>query len=153
MTPLPPQLIQALLHVVDEAMLADDAAKGNMQLVDPKAQTLSLVVQRGFDDAFMRAFACVSWDDGTACGRAFRSGARVVVPDITHDLAYRPYVDIARAAGYRAVQSTPMLDANGQVIGVLSTHFAQAQSLSKKAGRALDALSREAARCVAGFPA
>lgn len=70
MTELPPELIQTLLRVVDEAMLEDDAAKGNLQLVDRAARTLTLVVQRGFDDAFMRAFASVSWDDGTACGRA-----------------------------------------------------------------------------------
>jgi GAF domain-containing protein len=150
-TELPPELTRTLLHVVDEALPVEGAAKGNLQLVDRATQALRLVVQRGFDDAFLRTFASVSWDDATACGRAFRTAARIVIPDITLDAAYLPYVDIARAAGYLAVQSTPILDANGQVIGVLSTHFSRPQSLSKKAGHALDALARNAARRIAEF--
>jgi GAF domain-containing protein len=114
--------------------------------VDRASHQLLLFAQQGFDEAFVRTFASVAWDDNTACGRAFRNGTRVIIPDVTLDAAYEPYVDDALAAGYRAVQSTPLLDDAGQVVGVLSTHFPKPQTLSKKACRRLDALARHATR-------
>lgn len=139
----------AMNSVLAQAIGEDGATKGNLQLVDRKSHQLLLFAQRGFDEVFVRTFASVGWDDNTACGRAFRNGARVFIPDITLDPAYEPYVPDALAAGYRAVQSTPMLDDNGQVMGVLSTHFPQPQSLTKKACHRLDAIARDAMRHIA----
>lgn len=138
-----------MASLLEDAIREDGATKGNIQIVEREPQRLLLFAQCGFDDAFVRTFACVSWDDNTACGRAFRNGARVIIPDILLDAAYKPYVDVALEAGYRAVQSTPMLDDAGQVVGVLSTHFPHSQSLSKKAARRLDAIAREAALRIA----
>jgi GAF domain-containing protein len=137
--------MQELAVVLRDAIREAGATKGNMQVVRRATQELELVLQHGFDEAFTRTFATVSWDDGTACGRAFRTGARIVIPDITLDPIYAPYVEISRASGYLAVQSTPMLDASGQVIGVLSTHFPQPQALSREAARRIDALACRAA--------
>src|SRR6185312_3669782 len=116
---LPPVLISELAALLREAIGEGGATKGNMQVVRRAKKQLDLVVHQGFDAAFTRTFASVSWNDGTSCGRAFRTGARIVIPDITVDPSFRPYVEIARASGFLAVQSTPMLDAGGQVIGVL----------------------------------
>ena len=142
-------LRNAMNSVLAQAIDEDGATKGNLQLVDRQSHRLLLFAQRGFDEAFVRTFASVAWDDNTACGRAFRNGARVVIPDITLDAAYEPYVPQALAAGYRAVQSTPMIDDTGQVVGVLSTHFPTPQSLTKKACRRLDAIARDALRHIA----
>ena len=51
---------------------------------------------------------------------------------------YAPYLSIAQANGYCAVQSTPIIRSDGVVIGVLSTHFAQTHEWSDAAQRALD---------------
>lgn len=142
-------LRDAMNSVLAQAIGEDGATKGNLQLVDRNSHQLLLFAQRGFDQAFVRTFASVAWDDNTACGRAFRNGARVFIPDITLDAAYEPYVTHALAAGYRAVQSTPMIDDNGQVVGVLSTHFPTPQSLTNKACRRLDAIARDAMRHIA----
>lgn len=57
---------------------------------------------------------------------------------MTLDRFYEPYLSIAQASGYRAVQSTPILRADGTVIGVLSTHFPNRHEWEEVAQGALD---------------
>jgi GAF domain-containing protein len=47
----------------------------------------------------------------------------IVVEDITKDPLFAAHVSSALAAGFRAVQSTPMFGRRGQPLGVISTHF------------------------------
>ena len=49
----------------------------------------------------------MSTEDDAACGRTLRTGKRTVIEDIETDPPYAPMRPVARAAGYRAVQSTP----------------------------------------------
>ncbi|MBD2200652.1 MULTISPECIES: GAF domain-containing protein [Calothrix] len=42
---------------------------------------------------------------------------------IEADAKFAPQRAIAKAAGYRAVQSTPLTSRTGNLVGVLSTHF------------------------------
>jgi hypothetical protein len=46
-----------------------------------------------------------------------------VIADVCSDPDFEPHRAIAAAAGFRAVQSTPLTDACGQLRGVLSTHY------------------------------
>ena len=59
----------------------------------------------------------------SVCARAARMRKQIVVPDIEADPGYAPIRDIAREAGYRAVQSTPLIAAAGELIGVVSAYF------------------------------
>jgi hypothetical protein len=61
-----------------------------------------------------------------------------MIEDITKDRYFIPYLSIAQANGYRAVQSTPIIRSDGSVIGVLSTHFAEMHYWPDTAQRALD---------------
>ena len=70
--------------------------------------------------------------------RAYRFGLRVVINDITIDRFYTPYISIAQTSGYRAVQSTPIVQSSGSVIGVVSTHFTHTHEWSEPALGALD---------------
>jgi GAF domain len=63
-------------------------------------------------------------DDGhAACGRAAKECAQTVIADVAADPDFAPHRDIAAACGFRAVQSTPLADYAGHLIGVVSTRF------------------------------
>ena len=127
--------VQGLLNA---AITADGASKGNVQLFNPYLDGLQIVAHHGFDKPFLQQFGIVRWDEPTACGRAYRFGLRVVIPDLSVDRFYAPYLSIAQASGYCAVQSTPIIQSGGSVIGVLSTHFPHTHEWSETAQRALD---------------
>jgi hypothetical protein len=56
--------------------------------------------------------------------------------------------DIAGAAGFRAVQSTPLLSRSGTLLGVLSTHFRRPYRLTPEELRRLEQHARRAAAMI-----
>jgi GAF domain-containing protein len=46
-----------------------------------------------------------------------------VIDDVNTDPRFAPHRDIAAASRFRAVQSTPLVDLHGHLVGVLSTHY------------------------------
>src|SRR5262249_21760832 len=48
---------------------------------------------------------------------------RVVITDVTTDRGFAPHREIALASGFRAVQSTPLVNWAGHLGGMLSTHY------------------------------
>lgn len=127
----------ALHAILDQAIEADYAVLGNIQLLNAKRGTLQIVAQRGFDLAFLQHFESVFVDDGCCCARVLSKKARVVISDVTKDPDFSPYVPIAQASGFRAVQSTPLFQ-RGVFRGVLSTHFPDVHHLSDHAIATLD---------------
>jgi PAS domain S-box-containing protein len=111
--------LDAMLDAVIELMGAD---KGNVQLLHPNG-VLTIEAQRGFDKDFLEFFREVTTQDDSACGRALRSGDQIVIEDVELDEPYAPLRPIARAAGYRAVISSPLVSGDGTPQGMLSTHF------------------------------
>jgi PAS domain S-box-containing protein len=134
--------------VLDAAITLLDADYGNIQLYNPHKKGLEIVVQRGFPQAFLDTFRLVSTDDNTACGRALRSGARIIIEDVLTDEEYVNFRDIAAAAGYRAVQSTPLLIPGGAVLGMLSTHFRSPHRPTEHQLNLLDLYARQAIELV-----
>jgi GAF domain len=113
--PLADQLLEQVLSLAR-------ADRGNVQLADPASGALAIIAQHGFDAEFLDHFTVVD-DDRSACGRAARHGAQLVITDVSIDPGFEPHREIAAAAGFRAVQSTPLTDKMGRVIGVVSTHY------------------------------
>lgn len=113
---------EALATALDAAIDLLHADLGNIQLY--RAGALTIAAQRGFPPAFLRRFQRVAADDDCACGRAMREGRPIVIADVETDPAFQPFRDAAAQAGYRAVQSTPLVTTSGLFIGMLSTHFA-----------------------------
>ncbi|MBL1256161.1 GAF domain-containing protein [Methylocystis sp. Sn-Cys] len=130
-------------------MLAADM--GNVQILQPERGILTIAVQQGFDPEFLDFFAEVSADDDSACGRALRTRERVVVADVETEPAFAPYRDIARAAGFRAVQSTPLLSHDGTPLGIISTHFRWPRCLSEQEHYCLDLYARLAVNFIERF--
>jgi hypothetical protein len=98
------------------------ADRGNMQLADAESGALRIVAHHGFDTEFLDHFAVVD-DEGSACGRAAKSGAQLVITDVTTDPGFAPHREVAAASGFRAVQSTPLVDRAGRLVGIVSTHY------------------------------
>lgn len=105
------------------AMAELGAAKGNIQLLDRRSQTLFIAVQQGFGQPFLDFFRTVSASDSCACGVALREQKRIIVEDVDADDGWKPMLGVARDAGFRAVQSTPLIGRDNRVAGMLSTHF------------------------------
>jgi hypothetical protein len=116
----------SLSHVLDTALETAlallRADLGTIQINDPAAGALRIAVQAGFSAEFLQYFAVVS-DDRSACGRAACGLAQVVIADVREDPPFAPHRDIAAASGFRAVQSTPLVDQDGHLLGMLSTHY------------------------------
>lgn len=119
-----PELPAVLPRVADAAMELLDAEFGNIQFVDPRDDSLVLVTQSGFGDEFLDHFAVVH-DSHSVCGRAARQGAQAVTADVRDDQGLTPHQGVFRASGVRSVQSTPLVDHTGRLLGMISTHMSQ----------------------------
>src|SRR5215468_6468932 len=117
-----PALAALLDEVLEVALTLVHAERGNVQLADPATGALRIAAQRGFGPEFVEYFAAVT-DDGSACGRAAQQHAQVVITDVATDPGFAPHREVALASGFRAVQSTPLVNRAGHLVGMLSTHY------------------------------
>jgi GAF domain-containing protein len=118
---------------------------GNVQLADWKEGCLKIAAHNGFHERFLKTFAKVRREDLSACGRALKSCEQIVIEDVLSDEGFAPYRDLACAAGFRSVQSTPLVSRNGALVGILSTHFASTYRPTIEQQHALKFLGRLAA--------
>jgi PAS domain S-box-containing protein len=138
-------LSTALADVLENAIATCSADFGNIQLYNPQTKALEMVVHRGFPQEFLDYFRTVRLDDGSACAQAMLSGERIFVEDVELDPGFTPHRRIAAAAGFRAVQSTPLKTHDGAIVGMLSTHFRAPHRVSDRDQRLLDLYARHAA--------
>ncbi len=107
--------------ILTDAIALQGAEFGNVQLLVDRE--LAIVAQRGFSPAFLKAFWRVSAEHGTACGRALQQRVPIMIADVEKDSEFAPFRDEAKQAGFRAVQSTPLVSTDGKPVGIVSTHF------------------------------
>jgi len=138
-------LKSALDDLLRNAIETCGADMGAIQLVSDQARALEMIVHRGFKADFLEQFRVVRPEEGSACARAMKTGVRIMIEDITLDPEYEQHLGIAASAGYRSVQSTPLRTHGGEIIGMLSTHFARPHRLSERDGVLLDLYARHAA--------
>jgi GAF domain-containing protein len=112
----------AITTILAEVVALHRAEFGNVQLA--AGAKLIIVAKHGFQAPFLSAFREVLTTDGCACGRAWQTGRPIVVPDVNSDEAFAPFREIAKEAGYRAVQSTPLVASDGMALGMVSSQFA-----------------------------
>jgi len=109
--------------ILDDTIALHGAEYGNVQL--PIGNELVIAAQRGLSTPFLQTFRRVRKDDGCACGRALRHGQPVIIADVEQDAEYAAFRGDAKTAGYRAVQTTPLLTQDRRLLGLVSTHFAE----------------------------
>jgi PAS domain S-box-containing protein len=110
---------------------------------------LELLAAHGFTPQNKAAWTWI--DAGPAslsCGaQALRNGARIVVPDVERAPGMEGSTDLERyrRTGIHAVQSTPLYARDGQIVGMLSTHWTRPHVPAERDLRLLDILARQAA--------
>jgi GAF domain-containing protein len=138
------------VHKPDDRAL-HGAEYGNVQL--PARDDLVIVDERGLSAPFLRTFRRVDRHDGSACGRALRHRTPVIIRDVEQDPEYTGFSNDARIAGYRAVQSTPLVTVDGRLLGLVSTHFAivnQPTPIEMETLQTYGAMAAEYAFCLLG---
>lgn len=136
-----------LQYVLNESIQLQNADFGNAQLYDTNSGALEIVAQRGFQQDFLDHFRSVQ-DTTSACGRALQEGRRVIIEDVMTDPEFAPHRAIAASAGFRAVQSTPLMSHDGKPLGMVSTHFKQPHRPSDKQLRLTDLYGHLAAELI-----
>ena len=138
-------LQECLEAVLETALFVTGAPRGNLQLFD--GEGLRIAVQRGFERSFLDFFAIVRNEEDSACGTALEHAKRVMIHDITSSDIFvgTPALAVLLEAQVRAVVSTPLVSSAGQVIGMVSTHFASPHTPSERDVVLLDLLARQAA--------
>jgi two-component system, chemotaxis family, protein-glutamate methylesterase/glutaminase len=133
-------LVAELDRLLGMALATHGTDLGNVQLVEPQTGELFIVAQRGFGMDFLEHFETVRGEDESACARAMRAQKPVLIADVTTDARFAAHRGIASAAGFRAVQSIPLISRDRRLVGMLSTHFRVPQRFSEARLQAFDQL-------------
>jgi GAF domain-containing protein len=119
-----PNEIAILDHVAECIRQHVDARYASAQLFNPALKNLHLVVYREFTKALIDQFDDVPIPSGTVCARAARHRVPILIPDVTTDAEWTPYLSFSEEAGFHGVLSLPLLSRTGELLGVSSCHFA-----------------------------
>lgn len=140
-------LQELLQDVLDAAVAGVGADKGTLQLLE--GESLRIVAHRGHEASFLKFFSSAEKLAST-CSEAAMDGERVMVPDVEESklFAGTKSLSVLRAAGVRAVQSTPMLSRSGKPVGILSTHWKKPHYQEERDSWPIDLLVRQAADLV-----
>src|SRR5262249_13961369 len=65
--------------------------------------------------------------------------------------SFRPSLEAARAAGFRAVQCTPLIASGDKLVGMLSTHFREPRRFSAHDLRLIDICARQASDSINAY--
>lgn len=131
-------------EIIDTAVVLAKADKGTLQIHE--GGSLRIVSSHGHQQSFLDYFAKAE-EVISASGNAAQRNERVVVPDVeTSPLFIRtPSLQVLRDANVRAVQSTPLVSRNGELLGILTTHWNTPYDPNKKDLWRIDLLARQAA--------
>jgi GAF domain-containing protein len=113
----------SLLQIVTAAVELQAAQSGTVELLNPDTNRLAIVTQLGFATDVISTIREINMREDSACSRALQCRNTVEVPDVLEDPAYREWASDVRKAGYRAVQSTPLISRNEALVGILSVYF------------------------------
>ena len=143
--------IQVLYEkIVDTAMQIMHSDFGSLQVLHRERGefgALKLMVHKGFTPQAAKFWEWVDYGDNTTCSQAMKNRSNIIVPDIekwdiaqdTEDLA------VYLKTGIHAVQSTPLVSRNGELMGMFSTHWRQPYTPTEREMDLLFILARQAA--------
>ena len=140
-----PHIVTVANDVLEQAVTLMGAQFGVMQLYVSPQDTLLMIAERNFAPEFADRFACFTPDGRTACSRALASQRRVIVDDVANDELFAPHADAALSAGFHSLQATPVIRPSGEVVGIITTHYAAPHGIQKDRFGRLDEYVRDAA--------
>ncbi|HLI95849.1 MAG TPA: SpoIIE family protein phosphatase [Candidatus Baltobacteraceae bacterium] len=135
---------------VDAAVTIMGSDYGSMQMFIPdrgESGELLLLASHGLDQQAQSYWNWVSPDAGSTCGQSLRTRARVIAEDFREcSFALRRNdLEAFVGAGIFAAQSTPLYSRDGQLLGMISTHWSRPHRPSERDLQLLDILARQAA--------
>ena len=139
--------VQPLLEeILGAAIEITGADMGNIQTLEEPGR-LTIAAHVGFKQPLLDYFARATTDTDSAGSAALANRRRVMVEDVNSSPIFsgKASLDALLAAGVRAVQSTPLFDRSGELVGMFSTHFRTQHQFSESEERWLDLLGRQAA--------
>jgi signal transduction histidine kinase/ActR/RegA family two-component response regulator len=143
------ELQPALDAILDTAVRAQGADFGLVWLHDTASGHLVAQASHGFSAASLIDFARVTpGPGGGSSGNAFAAKCRWIIEDTETDALFEPFRESARAAGFRAVHSTPIVTRDGALLGVVSVHFAARRRPSKRDMQVADVCACHAADAI-----
>jgi len=139
--------------IVDAAITITDSQFGTMQLLcpanDPSGHggELQLLSHRGLPPDAVRFWQWVKPAAHSSCTAALKSGRRAIIPDyeLWPEIAGTEDLLAFRRTGIRAAQTTPLISRNGNLLGMISTHWNNVHEPTERDLRMLDILARQAA--------
>jgi PAS domain S-box-containing protein len=138
-------LHQALDEILAGAIELMGADMGAIRIWNSERGSLKIEAHRGFTCEYLDLFRQIHLESTPPCDNVLRSGERMVIEDVEQDYRFAPFRPLARAAGYRALQSTRILSREGVPLGVLGTHFRSVHKPSDQDLHLLDLYVRQAA--------
>ena len=140
---------EALQHVLDGAIGLQQADFGELQLLDQDTQELRMVAHRGLHPDLLERYGVLGTNKSTSRVRALGSRCMVQIPDVLEDAAYASLREVAAQAGYRAVQSTPLISRAGTTVGIISVYFRSPHSFDERDRQFGEILAQQAADLMA----
>lgn len=134
-------ILDETLHT---AIAIGGADKGLLSIYDRDEEHLVSNASWGFTEEGLEKLEQLPPDSRVA-GVCFRQRRRVVVEDVETDPLFEPCREAAQAAGFRAVHCTPIATRQGEMIGVLCTHFHRPHRPAERELRLSDLCARQAA--------
>ncbi len=142
----------ALEAVLATAVEGQGASFGLVWLQDPRTGELVVEARHGFGAATRDLFQRVApGPGGGGAGNAFARGTRWVIEDVETDASFEPFRAAARAAGIRALHSTPIVTRSGALLGVLSVHYEKRRRPHQHEMQLADVCARHAADAIEAF--
>jgi two-component system CheB/CheR fusion protein len=145
------QLEPALILVLDTITELLNADLGYIQLYDRDSGKLRIAAQRGFDESFLEHFSEIDASNAEASGRALATRQQLIIENIDEEPAFRVGLEWAVEAGFKAVQTTPLIIGEDKVVGVISTHFRMPRQFSPHDLRLLSICARQAADSINAY--
>lgn len=142
--------IQSLFEKFMDASLAImDADFATIQLLvsTESGDKLHLLASRNFEADTVKTWEWIDSTAHTSCAEALHSGKRVLISDVENYPPIQGTIDLEnyRRAGSCASQSTPLFSRNGNILGMISTHWKKPYHPSNNQFSMFDIVAREAA--------
>ena len=111
-----------LQEIMNTAVVIVEAERGTLQLIED--DSLNLVAHYGHEQPFIEFFSRVT-SQASVCGEAMKRSKRVIVEDVEESPLFADTLSLGvlRTAGVRSVQSTPLVNRNGNLLGILTTQW------------------------------
>lgn len=126
-----PELNEMLDNFLQQAMMLNKTKAGTLQIINNEEYSLDIAASSGLSRAFIDHFKKVTINDGSVCARALKKGKTIFIENLIQDKSFAPHLTVALENNIHAVQSTPLISSNGNIVGMISTHYKLPHNPSK----------------------